>query len=215
MLPSLTIVVVMCVQLDDRGRLFGVSFAGEDGLDWGGLYRDAIMRMIEDCFSARLDLFLPCPNNTHQQGQNMDRYLPNPKHSSPRVLRMFEFFGRLVGVSMRQKLYLPFLLPSLVWKQLVGEAVTMEDVQWTDETCAGQLSAMKECARLGTQEDFEREYAGVLFTVTGSDGRLVELVPGGLETAVTWDTREQYIRLAEAYKLHEFDAQVSMVLLPS
>jgi hypothetical protein len=36
---------------------------------------------------------------------------------------MFEFLGKLVGVSMRQKLYLPFSLPSIVWKQLVSEEV--------------------------------------------------------------------------------------------
>jgi E3 ubiquitin-protein ligase HERC2 len=198
-------------QLDERGRLFGVSFVGEDGLDWGGLYRDAISRMVEDCFSDWFDLFLPCPNNRNQTGQNMDKFLPNAKHASPRTAKMFEFFGKLVGVSMRQKLYLPFCLPSVVWKHMVGEVVSMEDIQLVDEACVAKLMEMKQAARLGTREDFEREYGGTLFTVTAANGQLVELVPGGFDTTVSWDTREQYIRLAEAYKIHEFDAQLASI----
>lgn len=61
------VVCIRLLQLDGRGRLFGVSFAGEDGLDWGGLYREAVTGMVEDCFSPRLDLLLPCPNNVKQQ----------------------------------------------------------------------------------------------------------------------------------------------------
>lgn len=63
----------------------------------------------------------------------MDKYLPNPRHSSPRMLDMFGFLGKLVGVSMRQRLYLPFSLPSLIWKHFVGEPVTLEDVR---QVCA-------------------------------------------------------------------------------
>jgi E3 ubiquitin-protein ligase HERC2 len=201
-------VAASCLQLDSRGRLFGVSFAGEDGLDWGGLYRDAITLMVEDCFSARLNLCLVCPNGTNQQGTNMDKYLPNPKHVSPRILKMFEFLGKLVGVSMRQKLYLPFAFPSIVWKQLVGEPVTLDDVCQVDEACAVQLTDMKDMARLGSRADFESKYGAAVFVISGSDGQSVELLPGGATLRVTWDTRDQFVRLAESFKIHEFDAQV-------
>ena len=196
-------------QIDSRGRLFGVSFAGEDGLDWGGLYRDAITCMVEDCFSARLDLLLPCLNSVNQQGQNMDKYLPNPRHTSPRAMKMLEFLGKLIGVSMRQALFLPFAFPSLIWKQLVGEPVTLEDVRLVDEATGVHIVNVKEMARAASREDFEREFAGTLFTITGADGKLVELLPGGLDMRVTWDTRDQYIKLAESYKIHEFDKQVT------
>jgi len=49
-------------RLNNRGLLFQVSFRGEEGRDWGGLYRDCLTRVAEDLFSSYLDLFIPCPN---------------------------------------------------------------------------------------------------------------------------------------------------------
>lgn len=95
-----------------------VSRPGEEGLDWGGVFRDAITRVVEDVFSQRFTLCVMCPNGINQDGLNMDKFVPNPKHFSSsgasRVLPMFEFIGRLMGCSLRQKLCLPFDFPSLV-----------------------------------------------------------------------------------------------------
>lgn len=79
-----------------------------------------------------------------------------------------------------------------------------------DEATAELLSSMKEAAKSGTREAFERDYSTATFTVLGADGRPVDLLPGGAAMRVTWDTREQYLRLAESYKLREFDTQVSV-----
>lgn len=49
-------------RMDSRGRVVAITFAGEEGLDWGGLSRDALTRAVDDAFSDRLDLFLPVPN---------------------------------------------------------------------------------------------------------------------------------------------------------
>ena len=194
--------------MDERGRLFGANFQGEDGVDMGGLYRDAITRVVEDCFSPHFNLLLLCANGRAEQVQNADKYVPNPRHSSPRLLQMYEFLGRIIGLSMRQKLYLPFALPSMVWKHLVSEEVTLDDVRSIDETTAWFIGSMKEQAAT-TKEQFEAEYASNVFTVTGADGSPVELMPGGFDVPVTLETREQYLRLAERYKVHEFDAQVA------
>ena len=35
---------------------------------------------------------------------------------------MYEFVGKLMGVSARAKLTLPFDFPAIVWKQIVGQA---------------------------------------------------------------------------------------------
>lgn len=92
--------------------------AGEEGLDWGGVFRDAITRVVEDLFSQRFSLLVLCPNGVAQDGLNTDKYVPNPKHvtgpSASRALAMFEFIGRLMGASLRLKLCLPFDFPSLV-----------------------------------------------------------------------------------------------------
>ena len=42
---------------------------------------------------------------------------------------MYEFVGNLLGLSLRLKLTLPFLLPSLAWKFLVGEPLALSDLR--------------------------------------------------------------------------------------
>ena len=53
---------VLRAKLDSRERLLAVKYKGEQGLDWGGIYRDMMERCIEDLFSDRIDLFIPSPN---------------------------------------------------------------------------------------------------------------------------------------------------------
>lgn len=46
------------------------------------------------------------------------------------------------------------------------------------------------------------------FTVPGSDGKEVDLVPGASEAKVTFDNKDTWAQLAMDYRLHEFDRQV-------
>jgi len=105
-----------------------VKYKNEDGLDWGGLFREAVTRITEDVFSRNLNLLLPSPNARLGTGLNLDKYVPNPAHTSPRLLRMFHFLGRILGMSMRFKQSLPAQFPSIVWKYLTSEEITIEDV---------------------------------------------------------------------------------------
>lgn len=52
-------------------------------------------------------------------GQNNEKFVPNPQHSSPLALSMLRFVGRLMGLSLRTRLCLPFQLPGLIWKRLL------------------------------------------------------------------------------------------------
>ena len=129
-------------------------------------------RMVEDCFSAHLDLMLLCPNGVLQDGVNTDKYLPNPRHVSPRAMAMFELVGRIMGCSLRLKMCLPFHFPSIVsahcvpfhgrccvavciivlpcifdvrqvWKLLVGQKVDVSDIDAIDTATA------KVCVQIG------------------------------------------------------------------
>lgn len=191
-------------RLDDKGRLFYVRFLREEGLDWGGLYRDAIVRMVDDCFSDHLDLFTPCPNHN-------GTYLPNVKYSeaSSHVLRLYEFVGRLLGVSMRQRQYLPFALPRLIWKLLCGQGVTLADLAAVDETTASYLQRMAAWPDGSSEAAFAAEFPGSRFLISRANGQVAPLLPGGASIRVTPQNRRQFVDLALKYKLHEFDRQVA------
>jgi hypothetical protein len=108
-------------------RVFAVQFANEAGIDAGGVSREALTEIVADLHSPDLELFLLCPNGTHRVHGNMDAYLPNPAAASPLAMQMFEFVGKLMGVSLRTKATLPFNFPSFVWKALLGL-----DLDWGD-----------------------------------------------------------------------------------
>ncbi|ETW08019.1 hypothetical protein, variant 1 [Aphanomyces invadans] len=57
-------------KIDSKGRLFSVKFRGEEGVDWGGVYREGTNSMVDDLFSSHINLFLLCPNGQHNTGAN-------------------------------------------------------------------------------------------------------------------------------------------------
>ena len=202
-------------KLDERQRLFRVKFSGEDGVDWGGLYRDSMSRMVSEVFSTELDLLVPTPNGVAEEGTNMDKFLPNPNRFSPEDLDAFEFLGVLMGISMRQKQYLPFEFPPMVWKMLTGQTVDMNDLADVDDKTAHRLRSVRAAAKSvragGSLEAAQQQLAGQAFTVNSCTGQVVELVGKGAEMAVTVDDADTFARLALNYRLHEFEAQVDAI----
>ncbi|KAK8803542.1 hypothetical protein WA158_001236 [Blastocystis sp. Blastoise] len=130
--------------LDKKDRLLAVKYEGEQGLDWGGIYRDAIERCIEDLFSTRFDLFVPCPNSSNEEGMNTEKYVPNPKYkNSSEAMDMYSFVGNIIGISIRTKQQLAMELPSIVWKYIVGVPIGLEDIQAIDSQFIKTLSDLK------------------------------------------------------------------------
>ena len=203
-----------------RERLFYVEFTGEAGLDWGGIYRDAMTRAVDDLFSGHLDLFIPCRNATAVGGTraNADRWVPNPKyaHPSPRVAALYDFVGRLMGLSLRQRLYLAFPLAGLVWRSLCNEPVDLGAVAEVDlpaAECIAGVARLLDGAAAGAAANTASAVAAPAptrqaFVVPGADGVDVELIPGGRAMPVSSETAAQYVALATQFKTREFAAQV-------
>ena len=93
---------------------FNVVFAGEDGSDAGGVFREAMARIIEDLFSVNFNLLVLVPNGQNNMNLNKDTFVPNPKHNSSFAAKMFEFVGQLMGMSLRCNLMLPFRFPEVI-----------------------------------------------------------------------------------------------------
>ena len=137
-------------KLDARDRLFEVKFAREVGLDWGGLYRDAILRMADELFVGNnIDLFQLTPNGRHSSGLNNDKFVPNPLRTSPLALEMYVFVGKLLGISMRHAAFLPFELAPIVWKLLVGRGALVVENPCEIEDAAA-VAAAKEVEGLAS-----------------------------------------------------------------
>jgi len=198
----------------DGDRVFQVTFKGEKGSDAGGLFRDAMSQIVEDLFSPKLDLLIPCPNAVHEVFMNIDKYIPNPRyHHHTLGLSMFCFVGRLLGVSLRAQLCLPFRLPSAVWKYLVGEQLNFnEDIAGYDALVTQLVKDLRQSEQLGVVDEssFNEKYADTLtFVCSAADGLEVELIPQGSQHAVTFDNKEEYCTLVESYKIAELAPQLN------
>lgn len=200
-------------QIDSKGRLFSVNFHGEEGVDWGGVYREGATSMVDDLFSPYFSLFVLCPNGQHDTGNNRGMYLPNPKCTSPVAMQMFAFVGQLLGISLRTHGDFPFMLPSMVWKQLLGQTLDRADLEGTDAMFIQMLDGIVNCEKDGilTEEEFATAFAGLelRFTASSCTGEEIELVPGGRHLTVGFHNRLEYCRLAERTRLHECSAQVA------
>ncbi len=134
---------------------------------------------------------------------------------------MFKFLGKLMGIAIRNQEYLPLDLPSLVWKKLVGDVVTEEDLAGVDLMLVESMQKLRTVETMGVDAESFNDIFMETFTVTTMDGRYavglfvtccfallrvsfaahpvmlivcstVELYPGGADVDVTFDTRHKF-----------------------
>jgi hypothetical protein len=181
--------------------------------DYGGVYRDVIERMCTEVQSSLLPLFIPCPNAREQIGSNRNHFVPDPSATTPLQLSMFEFLGRLMGLALRSGDTLSLDLPSIVWKPLVDDPVTEEDVMAVDRLSFRLLSELRKLEthiRAGSAPITAAEFAEYIdssFVVVGSDQKQHALVPGGENIPVTWSNKESFVTSLLWYRKHEFRVQ--------
>ena len=136
---------------DVYSKVFKVRFLGQEGEDAGGLYREALTRMVGDLFSKSYPLFTPCllaPG----QGDASSLFVPSPTLAGhPLAAAQLEFVGRLCGLSIRSRASLPFQFPSVLWTALqcsaprmLGEVLTGDEISggWEVEALSAHLSSM-------------------------------------------------------------------------
>ena len=124
-------------------RVWKTTFVGEGGIDAGGLYRELLHVVAQELQSPQLPLFILCPNGREQIGQNRDKWVPSPSATAPLHLAMYEFLGKLMGLSIRTLSLLNLDLPSIVWKALIGAPIEESDVVDIDRLSFKLIENMK------------------------------------------------------------------------
>lgn len=163
-----------------------------------------VRRSVEDLFSDHIDLFLPCPNSRAEEGINEEKYLPNPKYRhSLEVMDMYIFVGYLIGISLRTKQLMSIELCSAIWKTIVGDVITVDDVERVDLGFMNSLRQVKEYQESDGDEEFEYIF-GLTFAVQDSAGNEVELLPSGSQVPVTLENRTKFYDLALEYRMSEW-----------
>jgi hypothetical protein len=230
-------VAVFRFSLSDE-RPFRVSFSSESGIDAGGVYREAMSRIVEDLFSPHFNLLSLCANGQHGVYINTEKYIPNVSQlNKPLALKMFEFIGRMMGRALRTKADMAFDFPLLIWKKIMGETVDITDLAGIDFLFCKELESIKHCDNLKhtlfaaisknlpssdtdaiekpiyDNDEFIRKF-GVrfpCFVYSGSDGMEREVFAGSRRIPVTFHNRKEYCEKVLQLRLNEFDPFIAAI----
>ena len=111
--------------------------------------------------------------------------------------------GNLIGISLRTKQLMSIELCSAIWKTIVGDTITVEDVEAVDSAFMNSLRQVKEYQESDGDEEFEYIF-GLTFAVQDSAGNEVELLPSGSQVPVTFANRLKFYDLALEYRMTEW-----------
>uniref|UniRef100_A0AAY4BE85 HECT domain containing 3 n=1 Tax=Denticeps clupeoides TaxID=299321 RepID=A0AAY4BE85_9TELE len=186
------------------------KFIAEGIIDQGGGFRDSLADMSEELCPSSSECTMPLPfftrtsNQVSGTGEARDFYVPNP---SCYEFHKYEWIGQLMGAALRGKDFLVLALPGLVWKQLTGEAVSWsKDFPAVDSVLVKLLDAMETMDK----ETFDFKFGEELvYTTQLSDGRLVELTPGGSGVVVRYEDRMDFVKLVKKARLEESREQIA------
>jgi hypothetical protein len=196
--------------------LFEVQYVLGEGLDYGGLYRDAMNTIVDLLFSKTFSLLVVTPNGIGHEGLNQEKYVPNSGCSTPSNIRMFETVGKLMGISLRTEGYFPFKFPICIYKLLLSRSIDVRDIASIDakedsrpeENQLRRVDKIRLCKSL---EEFESLGLKEKFVVTKASGKVVPLIPGGEKKRLNYKNRLSYCHLYDQERVHEFDEQVDAI----
>nr|CAD7425857.1 unnamed protein product [Timema monikensis] len=193
-------------------RAWKVKLVGEGADDAGGVFDDTVTEMCQELIVGTVPLLVRTPNAVNDTGYSRDRYLLNPNLSLPQHISWFKFLGVLFGVAVRTKKPLAVPLAPLVWKLLVGEPVSVDDLEDSDSLYIQSLRGISDIHLSGvTQDNFHEVIPLECFEGTSCSGRVVPIVPGGRSLPLTFNNRMLYVEQAIRFRLHEMDLQVAAV----
>ena len=163
--------------------------------------------------SDALALLLPSPNKVHGASRGQEAWVPAPSALAPAQLETLTLVGQLLGMALRQKdTQLSLSLPSMVWKQLVGQPMDAEDLSGFDHLARQSLRSLRDIDKEGVDAESFGQVIFETFTTRLSDETQVELRPGGAATPVTFGNRLEYCELALHARLHESQRQCDALL---
>ena len=133
---------------------FEIVFKGEHVMGEAGPYRQFFADISQELqpnnvsITAQyknLNLLVPSPNNASKIGEGRDKYVINPSAKGSYHLQLFEFLGTLMGSCVRTDTHFTLDLPSIFWKQLTNQTITVEDLEEIDKPLVDLIRLMGEC----------------------------------------------------------------------
>lgn len=166
-------------------KYFRYEFAGEPGIDAGGVAREFFSVTSDSCFDPTCGLFEYGGTDNVCYQISSSSGLANESH-----LEYFKFVGRLLGRALfeRQQIGAHFIRP--LYKHLLAWPIVEADMEFVDSQVSNSIRQLRECEDVASLcLDFTA--AECVFGETHT----VDLKPGGESIEVTNDNLEEYLEL--------------------
>jgi len=158
-----------------------VKFAGEPGVDEGGVQKEFFQLLVKQLFDVGYGMF----------EYNSESQLFWISRNSFEIPLKFELVGIILGLAIYNNHILDIHLPLAFYKKLLGKRVNLDDFEQYDPQVGKSLRAILNYDK----EDFE-EVMNLTFTVdydSWGEKLSKELVENGSEINVTLENKEEYI----------------------
>lgn len=129
-------------------RAFHVVFAGEGGVDNGGLYREVFQTSMQELHDVEvLDLLQTTPNREYAgDAPGKEDFLFNERcELGERCEPAFEALGRVIGVAILSGFQLDLFLSPALWRLLARERLELKDLEAVDKGRFEQCRALLAC----------------------------------------------------------------------
>ncbi|XP_062860944.1 E3 ubiquitin-protein ligase NEDD4-like isoform X2 [Trichomycterus rosablanca] len=171
-----------------KARLW-VEFAGEKGLDYGGVAREWFFLISKEMFNPYYGLFEYSALDNFTLQINPNSGLCNEDH-----LSYFKFIGRVAGMAVYHSKLLDAFFIRPFYKMMLQKPITLQDMESVDSEYFNSLKWILE----NDPSDLDLRFTidEELFGQTHQH----ELKPGGADIIITDDNKKEYIHLVMQWR---------------
>ena len=119
-------------RLGTDDKCYSVKFLGEGSIDAGGPFRESLTNIASELEKGVVPILIRSPNNRNEHGTNRDCFILDSRSNTPAHKMMFKYFGGFLAFAFLSKSPLPLNLAPWVWKQLLEDEVTLDDLEGID-----------------------------------------------------------------------------------
>eukprot|EP00833_Pecoramyces_ruminatium_P008616 jgi/Orpsp1_1/1182648/evm.model.c7180000082111.1 len=168
----------------DLKRRLKITYQNEEGIDAGGLLRDFFYQIAKEIGNPNYSLFKYSNDSSYELEINTMSGIANPNH-----LKYFKFIGRIIGLAIFNKQYLPLSLTLLLYKKLLNQPIEFSDLKYTDPEMFRNIEWLK--------NNKGAEKLCLIFEISEEDcfgnHKNIQLKPNGANIAVTDDNKDEFI----------------------
>ncbi|ESO97623.1 hypothetical protein LOTGIDRAFT_228255 [Lottia gigantea] len=194
----------LCVRLASGGDptyAFNVRLTGEEVHGNSGSFRHFLGQIAKEIQSSSLSFLVPCPSSS--SGINRGKCFLKPGQMTYSEEKLLQFFGQILGVTMRADIPLELDIVTSFWKCLTSTMIDpISDIQEADILTYNYI---KKIEMVETEGELQALCSDVYprFVYSSLLGEDVELIPDGHNIPVSWNNRQSYIEAICKLRLRE------------